>query len=150
MNQNIELNGASRLRKAVVALIATEYGNTVKLTEISGEEIWILSAVSTPIRIRTSLQRIYLAKFSKGTAPDATALVPDFSFEIRTESFQDEHLWWPVSYQTASGEIIKAESESRGRTMVNNFNRRQLLELADTWAKSLLSQSVSHQLAGRL
>ena len=74
----------------------------------------------------------------------------DFSFLVRIENHNDCEIWWPIEYNSASGEHLQAEVDVKGRKLVNLQKQQALLEVAETWAKSLESQIVAKKIGNAL
>lgn len=74
----------------------------------------------------------------------------EFSFLIRIERQNSRETWWPVIYRSASGELISCETKVNGKTMVNLSKQDGLVELAETWAKTLEAQEVTSKVDNAL
>ncbi len=66
----------------------------------------------------------------------------DFSFLFRIFSFEGNDVWWPIEYRS-SKDLIFCENEFNGKILVNLVKQQSLIEMSDTWAKSLEAQGVA-------
>ena len=67
----------------------------------------------------------------------------EFGFQFRIESRKNKEFWWPVNYKASSGEAISCETVINGKTLVNFAKQDVLLELAESWAKTLEAELVA-------
>lgn len=67
----------------------------------------------------------------------------EFSFQIRIDRVAGKDTWWPISYSSASGETISCETVSNGKTLTNFVKQDTLIELAESWAKTLEAELVT-------
>lgn len=74
----------------------------------------------------------------------------EFSFLIRIETQNNHETWWPVQYRSASGELISCETTVNGKTMVNLSKQDSLVDLAETWAKTLEAQDITSRVGNAL
>jgi len=74
----------------------------------------------------------------------------EFSFLIRIETQNNHETWWPVQYRSASGELISCETTVNGKTMVNLSKQDSLVDLAETWAKTLEAQEITSRVNNAL
>jgi hypothetical protein len=74
----------------------------------------------------------------------------DFAFLIRLEKQNGREAWWPVQYRSSSGELISCETTVNGKTMVNLAKQDSLVDLAETWAKTLEAQVVTAKVGSAL
>jgi hypothetical protein len=73
----------------------------------------------------------------------------EFSFLLRIESIAGMESWWPVEYRSAK-EVVSCEKTMNGKVMVNMVRQQSLIELAETWAKSLEAQHVARTVGNAL
>jgi len=67
----------------------------------------------------------------------------EFSFQFRVEKLNNKEVWWPVNYKGANGESISCETVHNGKTLVNFVKQDALIELAESWAKTLEAELVA-------
>ena len=78
-----------------------------------------------------------LVKIEKRSASSSV----EFSFLFRTEKMKAFEIWWPINYNS-SQEDISCENIINGKTFVNLSKQTKLIELTNTWAKSLEAQFI--------
>jgi hypothetical protein len=67
----------------------------------------------------------------------------EFAFLIRVQTVNGRETWWPIQYRGADGHTISCETTVNGKTLVNMAKQDSLVELAETWAKTLEAQDVA-------
>lgn len=67
----------------------------------------------------------------------------EFTFQIRIDRVAGKDVWWPISYNSASGEAVSCETISNGKTLTNFVKQDALIELAESWAKTLEAELVA-------
>lgn len=112
-------NGAVKLQKIIKGLQDRDALNGVALRGVADNQLWI-------------------EKRSPG--PDVRT---EFSFQIRVDRIGGKETWWPVSYCSASGDVINCETVSNGKTLTNVSKQDVLIELAESWAKTLEAELVA-------
>lgn len=73
----------------------------------------------------------------------------EFSFFMRVERTSGRETWWPVEYRSAA-EVISCETFVNGKVMVNLVKQDALIELAETWAKTLQAQQTAKAVGNAL
>lgn len=74
----------------------------------------------------------------------------EFSFVVRIERSKKTSTWWPIQYSSASGDDITSETHVNGRTLVNLQKQAALVDLAETWARTLEAQVVTKTVGNAL
>lgn len=67
----------------------------------------------------------------------------EFVFLIRVQSTGGRETWWPIQYRGPDGQTISCETTFNGKTLVNVAKQGTLIELTETWAKTLEAQDVA-------
>lgn len=67
----------------------------------------------------------------------------EFAFQFRVEKLNNKEVWWPINYKSANGEAISCETNLNGKTLVNFVKQDALIELAESWAKTLEAELVA-------
>lgn len=67
----------------------------------------------------------------------------EFTLQIRIDRVAGKDTWWPISYSSASGEAISCETVSNGKTLTNFVKQDALIDLAESWAKTLEAELVA-------
>lgn len=109
-------------------------------------EMTVTKNVSSPIRIQREENLLAITKFTsvESSAPKSA----DFSFKFRVLlSFGDVELW-PVYFEDKSGRVIQAELIFGKKLMTNTHLQNELIDLANTWGKSLGSQVLTRNIEG--
>jgi hypothetical protein len=119
-------NGAVNLRKAIKRLQALSTSPLLLVTQFGSDLIRI--------------------EKRSGESGNRT----EFSFTIRVEGPLGHETWWPIEYSGTNGEIIKAETQVNGRTLVNLSCQNDLIEVAETWARTLEAQHVTQTVGNAL
>ena len=66
----------------------------------------------------------------------------EFKFRFRKEAHGLKETWWPISYNNIHGETISCETQLNGKVLTNLLKQDSLIELAESWAKSLEAELV--------
>lgn len=77
-------------------------------------------------------------------------LQPEFTFVVRVERRNDRETWWPIQYRSSSDELISCETTFNGKAMVNLVKQQSLIDLAETWARTLEAQHVAKSVGNAL
>lgn len=67
----------------------------------------------------------------------------EFAFLIRVQNINGRETWWPIQYRGADGQTISCETMFNGKTLVNVTKQDSLIELSETWAKTLEAQDIA-------
>ncbi|MGK5085902.1 hypothetical protein WDW37_21650 [Bdellovibrionota bacterium FG-1] len=81
---------------------------------------------------------------------DGSEKQTEFAFTIRVEKSEGAECWWPIEYLGSNGEQIRSEVCVNGRTLTNLQKQTALVELADTWARTLEAQLVTQTVGNAL
>ena len=73
----------------------------------------------------------------------------EFSFLVRVEKSGQQETWWPIEYRSAS-EVVSCETTVNTKVMVNMARQESLIELAETWAKTLEAQQIAKSVGNAL
>ncbi|RYZ72844.1 MAG: hypothetical protein EOP09_02635 [Proteobacteria bacterium] len=73
----------------------------------------------------------------------------EFAFLLRITNVGSSESWWPIEYRSAT-EVVSCESVINGKVMVNLVKQDGLVELAETWAKTLEAQQVTSTVGNAL
>jgi len=73
----------------------------------------------------------------------------EFAFLLRTERRDKSETWWPVEYSTPT-EVVSCETVINGRVLVNLVKQESLIELAETWARTLEAQQITKSMVTAL
>lgn len=84
---------------------------------------------------------IQISRLRSGSATDV-----EFHFVIRVAKHGPKKTWWPIEYKGSDQQVIVCESSLNGRTVVNLQKQASLVELANTWAGSLIAQETSSKI----
>ncbi len=91
------------------------------------------------IALRGSTDNVFWIEKRTGESEIRT----EFSFQIRIDRVAGKESWWPISYSSASGETISCETISNGKLLTNFVKQDALIDLAESWAKSLEAELVT-------
>ncbi|MBS1963095.1 MAG: hypothetical protein JST04_12845 [Bdellovibrionales bacterium] len=119
-------SGAVKLQKIIKALQANGVTKNIVLRGPTDNILWIEK------RTRESESRT------------------EFAFQIRIERVAGKDIWWPISYNSVSGEAISCETVANGRTLTNFVKQDVLIELAESWAKTLEAELVAKTVGNAL
>ncbi len=72
----------------------------------------------------------------------------DFQFRFRLSFTDKKTEWWPVYFTDSTGRTIEAETKLGDRVLTNVHKQNELIELANTWAKSIGSQALTRTIEG--
>ncbi len=98
--------------------------------------------------VQITLQTSDLLRVEKRTIGPEIRI--EFSFLVRIEHTCGRELWWPIEYSSISGETIACEKLINGKTMVNLARQDQLIDIAETWAKTLEAQKITKEVSNAL
>lgn len=120
--------GAKKLQQVISRLQRRKSDNTSEL----------------PHGLRINAQGKDLIRIDRLRSGSTTEI--EFCFVIRVTKHGTKEVWWPIEYKGRDQEIIKCESSLNGRTIVNLQKQASLVELANTWAGSLVAQESSSRI----
>ncbi len=141
-NKPIKTAGATELKKACVSLLNSS--DALKLETTSEHKAEIKKNVSSPIVIERNGDVLTVAKRS---GHENLAQV-EFEFKFRLSFIENKTEWWPVGFNDNTGRTIEAETKMGNRVLTNVQKQNELIELTNTWAKSLSSQSLTRTIDG--
>lgn len=118
-------SGASRLRRTIMQLQSRTIPGDLVVTQIA------------PDRLR-------IEKRTTGSENRT-----EFAFILRVEGVGFHEQWWPIEYKSAT-EVISCESVVNGRVLVNLVKQRSLIELAETWARTIEAQQTARSVGSAL
>lgn len=143
-NTNIKFAaGATEFKKVCLALL--DSSDLLLFADSQDFNTEITKNVSSPIVIEKSGDFLTVAKHSGQAAFDRI----DFQFKFRLSFTEKKSEWWPVFFEDSAGHTIEAEVLLGGRTLTNLHKQKELIELANTWAKSLSSQTLKRTIEGK-
>lgn len=122
----MNLKGASKLQRIIKALQAKRALKCIDLVEESSSFFCIKK------RNDRSEQRT------------------EFQFRFRVEIQGAKEVWWPVSYSNIHGESVSCEMQFNGKTLTNIAKQDYLVELAESWARSLEAEHVVNTVGNAL
>lgn len=141
-SRNKSLAGAMELKRVCSNILGAK---DLHFLENSPEfSAQITKNVSSPIMIEKKGGVITLSKCTDGDSLDKI----DFQFKIRVSVTDRKTEWWPISFVDSTGRAIDAEVKLGDRTLTNVQKQNELIQLADTWAKSISSQSLKRTIDG--
>lgn len=142
MSETTKQKGALELKKACSALLKPN-----ELTFLDSSERYkteITKNLSSPITIERNGNFLIVAKHSIGERGSKI----DFEFTFRLTFVDDKTEWWPVVFNDSSGRKIEAEIKMGDRLLTNVQKQNELIELANTWARSIGSQNLTRTIEG--
>lgn len=74
----------------------------------------------------------------------------DFQFKFKLSFVKNKTEWWPVFFNDSTGRTIEAKVQMGNRVLTDVQKQNELIELANTWAKSTSSQSLTRTIDGIL
>ena len=134
--------GAVELKRACVTLLNP--GDASNLETSNDYKTEIKKNVSSPILIERNGEILTVAKRSGQGAEDKI----EFQFKFKLLSVGKKTEWWPIFFNDCTGRTIEAEVQMNGRVLTNVQKQNELIDLANTWAKSIGAQGVSRKLEG--
>jgi hypothetical protein len=137
--------GAEHLRQSIMKSVSTEDVPLLKTLESHGRLV-LKKGLSRPILLEKNGEYIRL---SKGQNIESGG-EPDFTLLLRLIPAANSIEWWPVEWSSREGEKLVAEINRDGRRMTNLHVQNELIEIANTWGKSISAQRVSRELEGTL
>lgn len=138
-------DGAEQLRQNIMKAVSKEDASQLKALE-SSLRVELKEGLSSPILLEKDGRHINL---SKGQNTDSN-VEPDFTLRLRLIPMGKVIEWWPVEWSSREGQKICAEITVNGRRMTNIHVQNELIEIANTWGKSISAQRVSRELEGTL
>lgn len=134
--------GAVELKRACVTLLnPSDASNLETSNEYKAE---IKKNVSSPILIERNGEILTIAKRTGQGGLDKI----EFQFRFKLSIVGNKTEWWPVFFNDSTGRTIDAEIQMGGKTLTNVQIQNELIDLANTWAKSIGAQGVSRKLEG--
>jgi hypothetical protein len=107
-----------------------------------------LQSKAAALSLTISYPEIDIVRIEKRTG--TSGVRTEFVFVVRVERLEGKEVWWPVEYTGVHGEVIRSEKEFRGRTLVNLQRQGELVNLAESWARSLDAQNVTQTVGNAL
>lgn len=142
MSEPTRIKGAIELKKACASLLKPSELALLDSTETYRTEI--AKNLSSPIIIERNGKLLTVAKRSSA---DPVSKI-DFEFTFRLSFVDEKTEWWPVFFNDSSGRTIEAEIKMGDRVLTNVQKQNELIELANTWAKSIGSQNLTRTIDG--
>ncbi len=144
INKTKKMSGATELRKACVLLLNSN--EATKLETTSDYTTEIKKNVSSPIVLERSGDVLTISKRSGQDNFDKI----DFQFKFKLSFVESKTEWWPIFFNDSTGRTIAAEVQMGNKVLTNVQKQNELIELANTWAKSISSQSLTRTIDGIL
>jgi len=138
-------NGAEHLRQNITKSIFTDDAPLLKTLESSCRLV-LSKGLSSPIILEKNGEYIRLSK-GQNVKLDGDH---DFTLLLRLIPAAKAIEWWPVEWSSRDGEKLCAEINVDGRRLTNLYVQNELIEIANTWGKSISAQRVSRELDGTL
>lgn len=145
MAETSNKKGAQEFKRNLVALLNQQ--DRIALMATHGSvEITVTKNVSSPIRI---IREENLVTVSKSPGPESfSPETTDFTFKFRILSTSGDVELWPVYFNDKAGRTLQAEMTFGGKVMTNAHLQNELIDLANTWGKSLSSQALTRSIEG--
>lgn len=142
MSEPSKIKGAVELKKICQLLFG--FSDSSFLDKTSDYKSEISKKLSSPITIEKSGN---ILKVAKRTNSDLGSEV-EFEFTFRLLVFEDKIEWWPIQFTDISGRKLDAEIKIGDRVLTNIHKQNELIELANSWAKSISSQNLTRTIDG--
>ena len=141
-NREKRMAGAMELKKACVSLLNS---NDAMMFETSAEHrAEIKKNLSSPIIIERNGDVLTVGKQTDKESTDNI----EFQFKFRLLFIENKAEWWPVGFTDNTGRAIEAEVQMGNRVLTNVQKQNELIELSNTWAKSISSQHLTRTIEG--
>ncbi len=138
--------GSREFKRNFFALLSQQ-DRTNLITTTGTFETTVNKNVSSPIRIQREENLVTVSKFT-GTEPHTTNDTVDFYFKFRIFPSAGDIELWPIYFQDKGGRVLQAEITLCGKVMTNTYLQNELIDLANTWGKSLGSQVLTRSIEG--
>jgi hypothetical protein len=133
--------GAESLRQHIIRSVSTEDASQLKSLETICR-LQLRKGLSSPILLEKNGEYLRLSKGKCNEADDEF----DFTLLLRLVPGSKSVEWWPVEWTTRGNEKIVAEIAVDGRRFTNIHVQSELIEIANTWGKSISAQRVASDL----
>lgn len=142
MSETTKVRGAVELKNVCASLLKPAENTVLERTETF--KIEVTKNLSSPITIERDGT---LLTVTKKTSADYLRNI-DFEFRFRLTFVDNKTEWWPVFFNDNSGQTIEAEIKLGNRVLTNVQKQNELIDLANTWAKSIRSQTLIRTIDG--
>jgi hypothetical protein len=133
--------GAEYLRQHIMRSVSAEDSSQLKSLETRCR-LQLRKGLSSPILLEKNGEYLRL---SKGKCVESGGEF-DFTLLLRLVLGSKSIEWWPVEWATRGTEKIVAEITVDGRRFTNIHIQSELIEIANTWGKSISAQRVASDL----
>jgi hypothetical protein len=134
-------NGADYLRQSITKLLSADEVALLRTPE-STVSLVLTRGLSSPVVLEKNGEYLRLSKRRLGE------ISGDWEFTILlrlipgTKSLE----WWPVEWMSRDGKKLCAEIALEGRRLTNLQIQNELIDISNTWGKSISAQRVTREL----
>jgi hypothetical protein len=109
-------------------------------------ELEVVDGVVTPILIKKSGDFLSISKYHAYN----DRIIVDIAMSFRIKRINEKLELWPIFFQSIDGKLLNAEFDLNGKVLTNAKVQGEIIDIADNWGKSLLSQFFVRNLANQI